>query len=206
MPALANTIAMPPPIVPAPTTAADFTGITGVSLGMSGILLTSRSLKNTWISDLDCSENRQSRKSFCSTWQPSSNESFVAASIASIAATGASKPRCFLAAASRAEEKIRAFSAATPSFSLRSRVFGAGLSATSRANAIAPARRSPSTIRSTMPHFTASSAFIGFPLTHISTAFATPASRGRRCVPPAPGISPSFTSGWPTCALATATR
>ena len=40
----------------------------------------------------------------------------------------------------------------------------------------------------------------------ISTAFATPASRGSRCVPPAPGMSPSLTSGCPTRAEGTATR
>jgi len=49
-------------------------------------------------------------------------------------------------------------------------------------------------------------ASIGSPNAHISTAFATPARRGNRCVPAAPGIMPSFTSGWPTCADATATR
>jgi len=206
IPAFANTMAMPPPIVPAPTTAADFMGITAMSLGMSGILLVSRSLKKTWMSDLDCSEERHSRKSFCSTLQPSSNCSLVDASTASIAAAGASRPRCFLAVASRVEEKICAFSVALPSFSLRWRVFGAGLFATSRANATASARASPSMIRSTIPNFKASSALIGFPVAHISTAFATPESRGRRCVPPAPGISPSCTSGWPSCAPATATR
>ena len=35
---------------------------------------------------------------------------------------------------------------------------------------------------------------------HISTAFWIPARRGRRCVPAAPGMMPSFTSGCPTCA------
>ena len=53
MPALAKTIAMPPPIVPAPTTATLFTGIAGVSFGTSGILATSRSPKKTWISAFD---------------------------------------------------------------------------------------------------------------------------------------------------------
>ena len=51
-----------------------------------------------------------------------------------------------------------------PSFSLRSRVFGAGFAAISRANATAPASRSPSIMRSTMPNFSASSAEIGIAL------------------------------------------
>ena len=37
-------------------------------------------------------------------------------------------------------------------------------------------------------------------------ASATPASRGSRCVPPAPGMMPSSTSGWPTFASFAATR
>ena len=53
MPALAKTIAIPPPMVPAPTTATEFTGMTGVSFGISGIFATSRSPKKTWISALD---------------------------------------------------------------------------------------------------------------------------------------------------------
>ena len=40
----------------------------------------------------------------------------------------------------------------------------------------------------------------------ISSAIATPAMRGRRCVPPAPGSRPSFTSGVPSFAEGTATR
>ncbi len=43
-------------------------------------------------------------------------------------------------------------------------------------------------------------------LMHISAAIATPTKRGRRCVPPAPGISPIFTSGCPNCELELATR
>src|SRR5271168_4548184 len=126
--------------------------------------------------------------------------------MASMAACGAFRPRCFFAAVSRAAAKTAAFSAGLPSLSLRSRVLGAGLAATSLAKAMAPARRSPSIILSTMPDLKASSAFTGLPVVHISTALATPARRGRRCVPAAPGMMPSFTSGWPTCALATATR
>ena len=54
---------MPPPIVPAPTTAARRIGMRGVSLAMPGILATSRSPKKTWISAFDWSEKRHSRKS-----------------------------------------------------------------------------------------------------------------------------------------------
>ena len=36
-----------------------------------------------------------------------------------------------------------------------------------------------------------------WPLVIISSAFSTPTMRGRRCVPPAPGSRPRFTSGRP---------
>ena len=54
---------MPPPIVPAPTTAAWRIGMRGVSLAMPGTLATSRSAKKTWMSAFDWSEKRHSRKS-----------------------------------------------------------------------------------------------------------------------------------------------
>ena len=43
------------------------------------------------------------------------------------------------------------------------------------------------------------------PVVAISSAFSTPATRGSRCVPPAPGSRPSFTSGTPNFADGTAT-
>ena len=47
---------------------------------------------------------------------------------------------------------------------------------------------------------------IGLPVAVISRASFSPATRGRRCVPPAPGSRPSFTSGTPSFADGTATR
>jgi hypothetical protein len=46
MPTFAKFIAMPPPIVPAPSTPHFCTSMIGVSLAMSGILLAARSAKN----------------------------------------------------------------------------------------------------------------------------------------------------------------
>ena len=40
-----------------------------------------------------------------------------------------------------------------------------------------------------------SSLLTGSPLTIMFSAVSTPSTRGRRCVPPAPGIRPSLTSG-----------
>ena len=84
----------------------------------------------------------------------------------------------------------------------RSRTFGrAGSPAFSRANATAAsavAAVSPSTIRSNSfwPGTLAStSLFTGSPLTIMLSAVSRPSTRGSRCVPPAPGMRPIFTSG-----------
>ena len=57
-PALAMLIAMPPPIVPQPTTPSDETGRTGVFFGTSGILATSRSEKKACRCAADWSDSR----------------------------------------------------------------------------------------------------------------------------------------------------
>ena len=53
MPALAKFIAMPPPMVPAPITAADLISRKGVSDGTSVILLAALSPKNAWRNAFD---------------------------------------------------------------------------------------------------------------------------------------------------------
>ena len=60
--------------------------------------------------------------------------------------------------------------------------------------------------RSTSPASFARVAEIGSPFAVISSASGTPATRGRRWVPPAPGSRPSFTSGVPIFADGTAMR
>ena len=54
--------------------------------------------------------------------------------------------------------------------------------------------------RSMMPAASAFGAGTGLPSVHISSASFAPHRRGSRCVPPAPGMMPSSTSGWPTFA------
>src|SRR5260370_384669 len=68
-----------------------------------------------------------------------------------MAASGAIIPRCFLRAASRAAAKMGVFCGGFRCFSCRSRVLGAAFPATSRANAMAPDKRSPSIRRSRIP-------------------------------------------------------
>ncbi len=61
-------------------------------------------------------------------------------------------------------------------------------------------------ISSTSPAASASLAGIGSPERIIGSAFSMPTRRGRRCVPPAPGIRPSLISGRPSRVPAAATR
>ena len=42
------------------------------------------------------------------------------------------------------------------------------------------------------------------PVSAMSMALVLPTARGRRCVPPAPGITPILISGWPNFALSAA--
>ena len=89
MPALAKVIAIPPPIVPAPITAAVPIGRVGVSRGTSGIFVASRSAKKAWIWALAWGEARHSRKSSRSRRSPSAKGSVTAARTASMHLNGA---------------------------------------------------------------------------------------------------------------------
>ena len=89
-----------------------------------------------------------------------------------------------------------------------------------RATACARARlrrrcaQMPAQRRATFPSMTASNSAVSFsvaaatlvPVTIMLSAVSTPTARGSRCVPPAPGSRPSFTSGNASVALAPATR
>ena len=96
---------MPPPIVPAPITAARRIS-EGCVPARPGILDTARSAKKAWISALDCVECRHSRNSSASCAHPSSKGRRVAASTASMAASGAVWPRFDFCACRRAAAKI----------------------------------------------------------------------------------------------------
>ena len=88
----------------------------------------------------------------------------------------------------RASRCGRGFSAAGP-------VWPPLRAQTTRAPRSRSSKPSPGTIASTMPSRMRLRRGSGSPSEHISAALATPASRGSRCVPPAPGMMPSFTSG-----------
>ncbi len=83
MPAFRKFIVMPPPIVPAPITAAERTGRVGVSSGISGILLAARSPKKLCRKAFDSVVSTSSENSRRSSWMPSSNGFLTDASTAS---------------------------------------------------------------------------------------------------------------------------
>ena len=204
MPALAKFMAMPPPMVPAPMTAARRTGRVGVSSGTSAILEAARSAKKAWRSALDSVVPRRARKRSRSTRSPSSNGREAAAASASTHLSGAGYPFDTAATAPRA-------TARNPSAlgwrTGRSRSRGSGRRvAIVSAKAAAFSTRSPSTSasKSRVPASCAAGTVV--PETIMLSAVSRPTARGRRWVPPAPGRSPSFTSGNATWAPAPATR
>src|SRR5882672_3898554 len=73
MTALAKHMAMPPPMVPAPITAAERMARVGVSSGTSGIFAAARSARNACLSAFDSGELTSSMKSCRSIATPSSN-------------------------------------------------------------------------------------------------------------------------------------
>ena len=197
-------MAMPPPMVPPPITTSLPTGSTCVSAGRPGTRCASRSPKKMCRSALDCSPATRlanKSRSFC---KPSSKGMVKEARTASTQPFGLSCPRARFNKAPAAASNAAISWPAILSVRLRARVkFRPRLA---RAKAMAPASKSPSITASIKPSFSASVAFTGSPGTMIFSAASGPISRGRRCVPPAPGTKPRFTSGRPRFASASATR
>ena len=89
MPTLAKFMAMPPPIVPEPMSAADLISRVAVSSGTSGILVTCRSAKNRCRMAFDSVVSRSRSNSSRSRARPLANGSVTAASRQSTIASGA---------------------------------------------------------------------------------------------------------------------
>ena len=131
---------------------------------------------------------------------PSSNGSSTAACTHLMMLHGALKPRARRAIAFSVSLNRSGDSSVT--LRSRTRRSGAFWATSICACATAPARRSPSTMASTMPLLLASGAGMWRPEMMASSAYLAPVRRGRRCVPPAPGSRPRWTSGRPTRVLA----
>ena len=204
MPAEAKDMVMPPPMVPAPSTAIFSMGRAFTSLVTPGTLAASRSAKKAWRWAFDSSPETRSRKNSRSAFMPSANGRVTAFFTAWALTAGAFSPR----------ERRRSLAAASSKAAMSvagASIFESGrsgaLSATSFwAKATAPSTRSPSMISSMAPISLAFLAGIGSPVTMGPRAATAPIRRGRRWVPPAPGSRPSLTSGRPILAVGEATR
>ena len=222
MPALAKHMAMPPPMVPAPTIPAADTGRAGVAGGTSSILAARRWAKKKWRWAADWGPPINSTSISRSRAEPASKSIDTALATEATIISGARKPLVRLAIRALNWSKIHGSARASASLASRSLALGWGppSAARRRAKATAPARRSlllpaspspwlassPPMMALISPQARASGASMGSPVTHISRALATPTRRGSRWVPPAPGSIPSFTSGSPSRAEAEATR
>ena len=209
-PALRKFMAMPPPMVPAPMTATLAILRAGVFSGTSGIFAAARSAKKAWRSARDSGVCTSCMKSSRSNLRPSSKGIVMAAATASMHLSGAGKffasgPTLFRANWKNASAFGKSI------FTSRKHASGLRSATTLRANASAPGSNSFS---NNVPSMISSMSLVplncsddtGAPETIMFSAASTPIARGRRCVPPAPGRSPSFTSGSAILAPGDATR
>lgn len=182
----------------------------GVFDGNPSTRCAARSAKKMWRSDFDTDESISGWNKRASSARPASNGSFADAATASMIAIGAG----YSLNAARAVLRANCSSASRfGSLTRRSRMRGSGLAgsalrATTAACAtpMAAGSRSWSTTLSNSGDFANIATGSGSPESITFNAPSTPMMRGRRCVPPAPGRMPSFTSGRPTLALESATR
>ncbi len=206
MPASAKHTAIPAPMVPKPTTAARWIAFTGVFRLTSGTFAASRSAKKRWRWALDCSDSRHSTNNSRSRARAESNGMEREFPTLSRQRAGAITPRARRRKRDLAASINESASAGRGTLREDTRRGVLPLRARSSANVTAASIRSLSASRSTSPSSHARSAFTASPLKIISSANSRPTRRGRRWVPPAPGISPSLISGSPRRASLAATR
>ena len=199
-PASRAAAAMPVPIRPPPMTPSCATGLGFASA--SGILLVSRSAKKTWRSARAWSELRKSAKTSASRVMPWAKSDRAVSSRRSSARNGLAWPRARAVTCFRASAKASVDAAGGGRSDRRD--IGRPIFAARRFLALM--MRSPSAMISAMPSFSASIASARRPDVIRSIDAAMPIRRGRRCVPPAPGMMPTVTSGRPTKAWLSITR
>ena len=203
--------AMPPPMMPAPRTAALRTGVPVLAWRLN-IFLIDWSFRNTCTSALAACVRATWPNTVASSVSAPARSWLAACAIICKAicaagcwravsgatlASAASKIGVRSAAGMLTGSRLRCCCAAqstSPAMARRSRV-----SAASR-------RASGATTSFTTPTASAESALLGWPPPTQSQATAGPARRESRTVPPKPGNKPSLTSGTPTLALLAITR
>ena len=199
-------MAMPPPMVPAPTTAARAIAWVGVSFGTSGILPASRSAKNRCRIAFDSTDRTQSANSSISRREPLSKSMMRQASMASTAANGARAHRAPSWRALRAQPGRRrcprAIADLVLQIQVRRRSFAAARASRRRWRLPANRRRSR---RRRCPRRQPGWQRAAWPPVHISSAAAGPHKRGSRWRAACAGMIPVHL-GLTTLAVRTATR
>ena len=190
---------MPPPMVPAPMTATLLISRTGVSEGTSAILVVARCATNKWRKARDSGVHIRLVKISRSASMAWSNFILVAFCTASMHFRGAGylplvMPLTILVVNLKKASALGCLQG-------KSRTRGKGeVPTTLRANAMASSIKVAALVaiwsKSFCPGNMASiSLLMGSPLTIMFNAGSTPNTRGKRWVPPAPGMRPSLTSG-----------
>ena len=199
MPALAKFIAMPPPMVPAPMTAADLIGRFGVSSGTSGILLAARSPKKAWRSAFDSVVCTSSMNSSRSNFRPSSNflRDCGGNRLDALQRRRERAGHGFDRVARELQEGFVVRVIDLQVAHLRQRPHVGDLAGERQRARPSGRRRS---FRSNSAVLASFSEATGLPETIMFKAISRPTTRGRRWVPPAPGRMPSLTSGSAICA------
>mmetsp|Transcript_975 Transcript_975/g.2366 ORF Transcript_975/g.2366 Transcript_975/m.2366 type:complete len:400 (+) Transcript_975:881-2080(+) len=212
MPLRTHAVAIPLPMSPPPMMATHFIGRGRSPESVTPrIFDVSRCERKTCTRDFETSCCTTSAKTSASFLIPASGPSVAPTRMASRHMDGCFIPGgVFLATCMRPSCTIARAAMGGPILSVfeSAHVRGVVPFAIASASCLAAGRRSSSfaTTTSTSPLFFASTALSGFDVSIISMAFCMPTRRGRRCVPPNPGMMPSCSSGSPRTDLAVATR
>ena len=200
-------IVMPPPMVPAPITPTLRISRRGVSPGKPSSLEAARSALKMCRNARDSGLCNSKLKASRSTSMPWSKLFVNAAKTASTdLRRDGSKARSLPADTMLRAKAMNASPCASLIRRSRVRTTGRFSETISLANLTAAATTSCSTTRSSNRVVAILLAVTLSPLRIRLSAGSRPMRRGRRCVPPAPGRSPSLTSGSPSFASAWATR
>jgi hypothetical protein len=203
MPALAKFMAMPPPMVPPPITAAFLMARVGVPSGTSAILLAARSAKNAWRSArrLGAVDQRHERLALLA-------QALVERGGDARGNGVDARHRRRHVLRKRLHRVARELEVALGVLVLHLQVahFLQRLADDLARERQGAREQVPSIISSNRAVFARCSDGTGSPLTIMLSAVSNPTTRGSRWVPPAPGSSPSFTSGSPIFAPGVATR
>ena len=199
MPALRKFMAIPPPMVPAPMTPTEAMLRVGVLDGTSATFEAARSAKKMWRSAFDSGASQQADEdlTLLALARFDSPAQSRPASMASRQASGAGKGPALAFTMLRANPRKASwlgYLIAHVADALGGQLLRHDLGCERLRGGQQVVRHDAIEQRRLRQVRGAT----GSPLTIMLTAISSPTARGSRCVPPAPGINPIFTSGRPT--------